>query len=342
MKKSVSRQSIWSYKSNVLLRYSAPSSRLRQSSSNGGRGFLYCYNNKRHERLSRLSRRSTYPLTYTAKALRHRLANNSTSFSSSTSSSSSIKKRQQRQSPTSPPAVFSALFERAATISSATASTTARHSIPTTLSFVGLVPSHLGSHPNDENGYPPVFHTQSLLFLFGFIFFPCWWIGAFCQTQQEKEEEARYQEQKQQKHSTLTMMPVHPSLLANGRLSSRILWIPQHEDEEKGIAYQHYHQFYHQHLHQQQQQIQHENVSESLSSTVFNFNHHNSSQSNNNRSSTTNGPLRIRNWFERERNMYRRWNKYMSFASIGIIALCIAMFVWYDIGVRRSLWRKLY
>ncbi|KAI9305966.1 hypothetical protein BJ944DRAFT_264309 [Cunninghamella echinulata] len=23
----------------------------------------------------------------------------------------------------------------------------------------------------------PTFHTQSLLFLFGFLFFPCWWIG---------------------------------------------------------------------------------------------------------------------------------------------------------------------
>jgi hypothetical protein len=59
----------------------------------------------------------------------------------------------------------------------------------------------------------PTFHQQSLLFLFGFLFFPCWWVGGYvlrvAQTDEEKQT-----------------MVVHPSLLANGKTSSRLFWLP--------------------------------------------------------------------------------------------------------------------
>lgn len=53
-----------------------------------------------------------------------------------------------------------------------------------------------------------IFHTQSLLFLFGFLYFPCWWIGGYYLKVDLPDLER----------------PIHPSLLANGKTTSRLLW----------------------------------------------------------------------------------------------------------------------
>lgn len=60
---------------------------------------------------------------------------------------------------------------------------------------------------------PSILNAQSLLFLFGFLFFPCWWIGGYYLKKPcEEDEEQRW-------------VTVHPSLLANGQTSSKILWL---------------------------------------------------------------------------------------------------------------------
>jgi hypothetical protein len=57
-----------------------------------------------------------------------------------------------------------------------------------------------------------IFHLQSLLFLFGFLFFPCWWIGGYCiKLNCPNDLEA----------APKSRLTVHPSLLANGRTASR-------------------------------------------------------------------------------------------------------------------------
>ncbi|KAG2224979.1 hypothetical protein INT45_000100 [Circinella minor] len=120
------------------------------------------------------------------------------------------------------------------------------------------------------------------------------------------------------------MIPVHSSLLANGRISSRILYIPQlQEDEEKELGYYpHRNSYQHIYQHQQQNGI----TLNTIRRTYY-----------------MNKPLpRIPSCYEQEQEMYHRWNKYMSIVSIGLIALFIAMFVWYDIGVRHFWWKKLY
>ncbi|KAI7854878.1 hypothetical protein BDC45DRAFT_507140 [Circinella umbellata] len=344
MKNSCSRQNSWSFKSKLLLRYSTPSRLLRQSTSSG-RSFFYCY--KRHNS-SHLSRRCTFPLAYstastpmrtysTRRLVRsHYLSSSSISSSSSfyssyspsssSSSLSSSRRNKKHSQPTSPQRAFSALFGREATISSATESTEAPHSTRTTLSFVGDFAS---SHPHDnQNQIPHVFHQQSVLFLFGFLFFPCWWIGALLYKHEKKrnnnDNNKIYQNNQQQRNTTISMIPVHPSLLANGRISSRILYIPQlQEDEEKELGhYPHRNSYQHIYQHQQQNSI----TLNSIRRTYY-----------------TNKPLpRIPSWYEQEQEMYHRWNKYMSIVSVGLIALFIAMFVWYDIGVQHFWWKKLY
>ena len=355
MKKTSSRRSSWSFKSNLLLRYSTPSRLVRRSTSSG-RPLLYCY--KRHEH-SRLSRRCTFPLAYRKASMpmrlystrrlvrshRRYLSSSSNSSSSSSASSffsytsssysapSSSKRNKKHSQPAPPQHAFSALFGRTATISSATDSTSARHSIRSTVSIMGGLAS---SPPHDNhNRFPPVFHQQSVLFLFGFLFFPCWWIGALFYKHDKIENNNNdadriYQDdQGQRRNTTLTMVPVHPSLLANGRIGSRILYIPQlHEDEEKELGYYPHRNSY-QHLYQQEQQNGGHN-----SITLLNTIH---------RTYYMNKPLpRIPSWYEQEQEMYHRWNKYMSIVSIALIALLIAMFVWYDIGVRQLWWKKLY
>lgn len=57
-----------------------------------------------------------------------------------------------------------------------------------------------------------IFHVQSLLFLFGFLFFPCWWIGGYyIKPVYLNDVEG----------SPKGRITVHPSLLANGRTASR-------------------------------------------------------------------------------------------------------------------------
>ncbi|KAI9351887.1 hypothetical protein BD770DRAFT_393549 [Pilaira anomala] len=60
-----------------------------------------------------------------------------------------------------------------------------------------------------------IFHTQSTLFLFGFLWFPCWWVGGYWL----KIEVNRLNLEERQQ------MSIHPSLLANGKMCSRILWV---------------------------------------------------------------------------------------------------------------------
>lgn len=57
-----------------------------------------------------------------------------------------------------------------------------------------------------------VFHTQSLLFIFGFLFFPCWWVGGFYLKLEYALEEKQDEE-----------MAVHSSLLANGKTYCKTL-----------------------------------------------------------------------------------------------------------------------
>jgi hypothetical protein len=102
-----------------------------------------------------------------------------------------------------------------ATISTNTNSDTATLNHHTITTAATTINHHRYHH------YPPasVFHTQSLLFLFGFLFFPCWWVGGYyIKVAQESKDPMDIEEKK--------MMTVHPSLLANGKTSSRLFWVP--------------------------------------------------------------------------------------------------------------------
>lgn len=62
-----------------------------------------------------------------------------------------------------------------------------------------------------------VFHSQSLLFLFGFLFFPCWWIGGYYVKCVTNDIET-------------TTIIIHPSMIANGKTSSRLFQLPHYAD----------------------------------------------------------------------------------------------------------------
>lgn len=118
---------------------------------------------------------------------------------------------------------------------------------------------------------PNIFSRQSLLFLFGFLFFPCWWIGAFC-THVTPPKNVRQS----------SAMAVHPSLLANGRVASRLfLLLPDEEEHVVPAA-----------------------------------------------------------WYS-EQEMFRRWNRYMSFASVPLLAIILSMLSWYYVGIQRKWWHAL-
>ncbi|KAI8390130.1 hypothetical protein BD560DRAFT_429929 [Blakeslea trispora] len=87
----------------------------------------------------------------------------------------------------------------------------ARQTITTisTLTSTSTMTYHLYQRPEKE----PIIHVQSMLFLFGFLFFPCWWIGGFCLTIDPTLLEEDLEKS----------IMVHPSLLANGKTASRIL-----------------------------------------------------------------------------------------------------------------------
>jgi hypothetical protein len=74
--------------------------------------------------------------------------------------------------------------------------------------------NHIDNYGNN------IFHTQSLLFLFGFLFFPCWWIGGYCLKIEVRDIES---------------ITVHPSMLANGKTCSRMLWLSNGKDEMNEI-----------------------------------------------------------------------------------------------------------
>lgn len=82
---------------------------------------------------------------------------------------------------------------------------------------------------NDRS--PPIFHKQSLLFLFGFLFFPCWWIGGYYLDIPCKDDNEQ------------VWTIIHPSLIANGKTSCKILWLPggpkvkSREAYEKALFY---------------------------------------------------------------------------------------------------------
>lgn len=151
----------------------------------------------------------------------------------------------------------------------------------------------------------PVFHTQSLLFLFGFLFFPCWWIGAFLRRQPQpplSPTKEGYQAQ-------YSLISVHPSLLANGRVSSRMLWVPQY--------------------HQQQPYSSNSTLGQDRELRV---------------STLPDIPGSRVSWsrrLEQEYETFRKWNRYMSFASIVLILVIIAMLAWYHGGVVYGRWRSL-
>ncbi|KAI8069780.1 uncharacterized protein B0P05DRAFT_589238 [Gilbertella persicaria] len=100
----------------------------------------------------------------------------------------------------------------------------------------------------------PVFHSQSLLFLFGFLFFPCWWIGGFYL----KMEPIPCVDMEQS-------VIVHPSLIANGKTSSHVL---------------------------QSVVIVHANKTDSI-------------------------------------RFFYRWNRHMSFVSIGLLMIMLGLLIWY-------------
>lgn len=127
----------------------------------------------------------------------------------------------------------------------------------------------------------PVFHTQSLLFLFGFLFFPCWWIGGFWLAPGKTKKKSKHNDvlPLAAKSPACSYRPVHSSLIANGRVFRRWLVMPLHQP-----------------------------------------------------SASTIDPA------VQEQETYRRWNRYMSFVSLFLLAIVIAMLIWYQYGIGYHWW----
>lgn len=191
-------------------------------------------------------------------------------------------------------------FRRALpTISSVTRSTSSIFTV--TGFFSHYAPSRKSFAISSSIPPPPVFHAQSLLFLFGFLFFPCWWIGAFCidyDTTSCSSYTHRWQRATTSAATATLRRPstVHPSMIANGRASSQ-LWATLKNSQIQNLQIG---------QHQQQQQQ----------------------------------PCEPESW-RRERELFRRWNRYLSFISLVLLAVIIAMLVWYQIGVRNRWWRAV-
>lgn len=62
--------------------------------------------------------------------------------------------------------------------------------------------------------YPSIFNTQSILFLFGFLFFPFWQVGGYYLKEPNEMMDVEQ-----------TWVTVYPSLLANGKTSNKIFWL---------------------------------------------------------------------------------------------------------------------
>ncbi|CDH58344.1 predicted protein [Lichtheimia corymbifera JMRC:FSU:9682] len=211
----------------------------------------------------RFRRRCTYPISYQRKAISPRIC----------------------------------YFARPVTISSSSSSENTMQQLS-----IEIPATYLSSSSPPCLSPIPVFHTQSLLFLFGFLFFPCWWVGAFLLRKQPQQQSSLLPT-KEGYQAQYNLISVHPSLLANGRVSSRMLWVPQQ---------QHY----------------------SSNSTLLRV------------VSTTlpDIPGSRMSWarrLEQEYEMFQKWNRYMSFASIVLILIIIAMLAWYHDGVVYGRWRPL-
>lgn len=117
-----------------------------------------------------------------------------------TQSSSSIKSLLVNDYVTS---LHQRLFRQTTiTISTVSTATELQQYLPTT-----ILP-----HQQELSYYVHVFHSQSLLFLFGFLFFPCWWVGGYYLKLEQT-----------QKCDAIEERVVHPSLLANGKTCCKTL-----------------------------------------------------------------------------------------------------------------------
>ncbi|KAI9011927.1 hypothetical protein CLU79DRAFT_839210 [Phycomyces nitens] len=177
-------------------------------------------------------------------------------------------------------------------------------------SWVSMSPTHF-------SGPIPVFHAQSLLFLFGFVLFPCWWIGAFL-LENEEEELKKLDNGTNTTTSPIspihppTLLVVHPSMLANGRTASRLLWLDEPGTPDRPV------------------------VARTVSSTTLV-----QSKSQYSRSQQ----FIWRSQYLKELAMFQRWNRIMSFVSIALIATVVAMLLWYITGIQHKWWppiRSLY
>lgn len=101
-----------------------------------------------------------------------------------------------------------------------------------------------------------IFHVQSVLFLFGFLWFPCWWIAAYW----FKIEPDRLNREEKQ------VVMIHPSLLANGKTCSKSFWVTPVQEKVGTVE------------------------------------------------------------------LFYRWNKVMSLASVGLVVCVVSLVVWYYVG----------
>ena len=125
----------------------------------------------------------------------------------------------------------------------------AQHTIATISSLTTSIPSspqsssRPSSHPSRPfslSTYPPlpVFHTQSLLFLFGFLFLPCWWIGAFWYPHGISPEPG-VSPAMDEEGVVPSLIVVHPSMFANGRAVSHVLISPAPPIKKPSRNYDH-------------------------------------------------------------------------------------------------------
>ncbi|KAI9320433.1 hypothetical protein BX666DRAFT_1908054, partial [Dichotomocladium elegans] len=230
-------------------------------------------------------RRYTYPLDDT---YRHPLV--------PCSSSATLLDTAVKASNTSP---FYYLAGRPATISSAT--TTTQQSMHPATFLPKLTIPMTPQLPLWSVRSPPVFHAQSLMFVFGFLFFPCWWIGAFYIGNSSSVKKhvsnpgstlPRYHSSHtcicRLFHQTMATEIADPPILINDRVTTPCTLVCA-SDGGKGEEEQEY--------------------SEEATALI---------------------------WEERERAMFREWNRWMSFVSVGMIGFIAAMLVWYHVGSRSS------
>ncbi|OAD72280.1 hypothetical protein PHYBLDRAFT_146484 [Phycomyces blakesleeanus NRRL 1555(-)] len=183
--------------------------------------------------------------------------------------------------------------------------------------------SWVSMSPTYFSGPIPVFHVQSLMFLFGFLFFPCWWIGGFLvgskteeikrlvnvtNTNTNTNTNATTSPTTSPIYPLPTLLVVHPSMLANGRTASRLLWLDEPGTPDRPV------------------------VARTVSSTTLV-----PSKSQYSRSQE----FIWRSQYLKELSMFRRWNRIMSFISLALIGVVVAMILWYSAGIQYSWWQPI-